>query len=202
MAAKIFSQIFIRLMQITCGINYHVSGLEKLPRDKAYLVLPNHQSFWENVFLQLIIPEHSWVVKKELYDIPVFGWGLRTVMPIAVDRSNARSVSQILAEGQKKFKSGISLILFPEATRVKPGVNVSFKSSAARLAIASEVPIVLVVHNAGLYWPKGFWFIKPGTIQVKIVEVITVEKVKTFNDHRDLTDYIQEKINHEKNLLV
>lgn len=51
--------------------------------------------------MQLIIPKHSWVLKKELFDMPVFGWGLRMLNPVAIDRSNSRSVLQILTEGQK-----------------------------------------------------------------------------------------------------
>lgn len=197
-----FSYIFIFIAKVLCGIKYKVIGLSKLPRDgKPYLALANHQSFWENLFMQLIIPKHSWVIKKELYSIPIFGWGLRTVLPIAVDRSNSRSVIQILEEGQKKIDQGLSIVMFPEATRVKVDKNVKFKPSAAKLAISANVPIVLIAHNAGVFWPKGFWFEKPGTVTVKILEVIPVLKYKDY-DVRTLTEYIQERINKEKEMLL
>lgn len=200
--AESFSYCFIFLVKILCGIDYKIIGMEKLPQDgKPYLALANHQSFWENTFMQLIIPKHSWIIKRELFDIPVFGWGLRTVLPIAVDRSNSRSVNQILKEGQKKIENGLSIVMFPEATRVKIDKNVKFKPSAAKLAMNTNVPIVLIVHNAGVYWPKGFWFTKPGTVTVKILEVIPVKKYKDY-DVRSLTDYIQERINKEKEILV
>lgn len=200
--AEIFSRIFINLVWVILDIKYKIIGLEKLPIDKKpYLVLANHQSFWENFFMQLIIPTHSWVIKKELYDIPVFGWSLKTLYPIAVDRSNNRSITQILTEGIKKFESGQSLILFPEATRVKIDKNVRFKPSAAKLAINAKVPIVMIVHNAGVFWPKGFWFTKSGTITVKITEVMYQNDIFKY-DVRSLTDYIQERINTEKQKLV
>lgn len=200
--AESFSYSFIFIVKILCGITYKVIGAEKLPTDgKPYLALANHQSFWENVFMQIIIPKHSWVIKKELFDIPLFGWGLRTVFPIAVDRSNSRSVAQILKEGQKKIDQGLSVVMFPEATRVKVDKNVKFKPSAAKLAMNANVPIVLIAHNAGVYWPKGFWFEKPGMVIVKILEIIPVEKYKDY-DVRSLTEYIQERINKEKELLV
>ncbi len=199
--AEIFSYIFIYLAKIFCGINYKVIGQDKLPKDgKPFLALANHQSFWENLFMQLIIPKHSWIIKKELFDMPLFGWGLRTVMPIAVDRANNISVNQILKEGAKKLKQGLSIVMFPEATRIKVDRNVKFKPSAAKLAINANVPMVLIAHNAGLYWPKGFWFKKPGTITVKILEIIpTKEYIK--HDARSLTEYIQERINKEKEIL-
>jgi 1-acyl-sn-glycerol-3-phosphate acyltransferase len=200
--AESFSYIFVFLAKFLCGIRYEVIGIEKLPKNgKPHIVLANHQSFWENLFLQLIIPKHSWVIKEELFDIPIFGWCLRTVKPIAVDRSNSRSVVQILNEGQKKIEEGLSIIMFPEATRVKIDKNVKFKPSAAKLAMSTSVPIILIAHNAGVCWPKGFWFRKPGLISVKILEVIAVEKYEDY-DVRTLTDYIQDRINKEKEILV
>ncbi len=200
--AESFSYVFIFLAKVLCGIKYEVIGIEKLPKDgKPYIVLANHQSFWENLFMQLIIPKHSWVLKKELFDIPIFGWCLKTLNPVAIDRNNSRSVLQILHEGQKKIDQGLSIIIFPEGGTVKTDRNVRFKPSAAKLALNANVPIILIAHNSGVFWPKGFWFRRAGLISVKILEVINVKK---YADHdvRTLTDYIQERINKEKEILV
>lgn len=200
--SEVFSYIFVYLMWAVCGIKFEVEGLDKLPTDgKPYLALANHQSFWENFFMQLLIPKHSWVVKKELLDVPVFGRCLKIVRPIAVDRSNNRSVVQILDEGASKIESGLSIVMFPEATRILVDKSVSFKPSAAKLALDTKVPIALIAHNAGLFWPKGFWFKKEGTIKVKVVEFMSPKKAAKY-DVRELTTYIQEKINTEKNKLV
>ena len=200
--SEVFSYIFIYLIWILCGIKYKVEGLEILPKDgKPYLVLANHQSFWENFFMQIIVPKHSWVIKRELESIPIFGWGIKSVQPISVDRNNNSSVTQILKEGSQKIEKGLSLVMFPEATRVKVDKNIKFKASAAKLAIKANVPIVLIAHNAGLVWPKGFWFKRSGVIRVKIIEYISAEKVSTYGV-RELTEYIQESINREKAKLV
>jgi 1-acyl-sn-glycerol-3-phosphate acyltransferase len=202
--AALFSCSFIYLLWLVCGIKFKIIGKEKLPVDgKPYIALSNHQSFWENFFMQLLIPEHSWVIKKELFDIPLFGLGLRSVSPIAVDRSDNRSVIQILTEGRKKIEAGLSIVIFPEGGTVKIDRSVSFKPSAAKLALDTGVPVVLVVHNSGLFWPKGFWFKRPGTITVKVVEYLSPEKIASYGrDARQLTDYIQERINSEKNALI
>ena len=202
--AELFSYIFIYLLWLVCGIKFKVIDREKLPVDgNPYIALSNHQSFWENFFMQIIIPEHSWVIKKELFDIPVFGFGLRSVAPIAVDRSDSRSVVQILEEGNKKIESGLSIVMFPEGGTVKPDCSVKFKPSAARLALNTGVPVVLIVHNAGLVWPKGFWFKRPGTVKVKIIECLSSAQINSYGaDARELTYYIQEKINSEKKILI
>ncbi|MCC8368685.1 MAG: 1-acyl-sn-glycerol-3-phosphate acyltransferase [Rickettsia endosymbiont of Oxypoda opaca] len=196
----IFSYAFIWLARFCCGLKYQVSGLEKLPKIPS-IVVSNHQSFWDQIFMQLIIPEHSWVLKRELFNIPLLGWGLRMVKPIAVDRNVNISVTQILREGQEKIKQGLWLIIFPESTRVLPEKTVKFKPSAVKLASLAKVPIVMMAHNAGLFWPKGFWFKKPGTIQVKIIDVISTEEVEQ-SDVRELNEKIEKIINKEKQKLL
>lgn len=197
--AEIFSYIFIFIAKYICGLKYSVSGLHKLPQGPC-VVLANHQSFWDNVFMQIIIPQHSWIIKRELFKIPFFGWGLKIMDPIAVDRSDNISVKQILREGQKKLRNGLWVIIFPESTRLRPDQHTKFKPSAIKLASMAKVPIVLMAHNAGVYWPKGFWVKKPGTIQVKIIDVIPVEEVSNL-DVRALTEKTEQIINSEKQIL-
>lgn len=198
--AIVFSNIFIWITRIFVGLKYKVVGLEKLPSMPS-LVVANHQSFWENMFMQLIIPEHSWIIKKELFDIPFFGWGLKAMNPVAVDRTQNSSINQIIEGGKQKFAKGNWMIMFPEATRLKPDQTARFKRSAAKLALEAKVPIVMIAHNAGLFWPKGFWLKKPGVITVKVIEVMQPEEIKKF-ELRELTDHIEKVINTEKGALL
>lgn len=196
---KCYSIILIHLAKWICGLNYQVQGLEKLPKGPA-IFMANHQSFWENVFVQLIVPIHSWVIKKELLDIPVFGWGLRMVDPIAVDRKNSMSVNQISKVGRQKIQQGLSIIIFPESTRLKPNEYKKYKPSGVKLAMDNNIPIVLMAHNAGLFWPKAIWIKKPGLITVQIVSVIEPSEF-VDTDFRALTTRIEQIINDAKDVL-
>lgn len=197
----IFSNIYVHLLWITCGIKYEMEGLDLLPNDEPYIATANHQSFWENFAMQMIVRKHSLIIKKELLSIPVLGWGFRVGKPIAVDRSFSMSVKQIINKGKQRIDNGLSLVIFPEGTRVKPGKNVSLKPSAAKLAVMCNVPVAIIVLNSGQFWPKGFWLIKPGTIKLKVIEVISKEKVASFEDARDLNAYMQEVMHREKEAL-
>lgn len=197
--AKLFSHVFIWAIKFTCGLDYRISGLELIPNQPS-IVLANHQSFWDNFIMQIIIPEHSWIVKRQLFNIPFFGWALKMAETIAVDRNDSLSVKQILKEGQEKIKNGLWLIIFPESTRLKPGQNAKFKPSAVKLAAMTGVPIVLMVHNAGVFWPKGFWIRKSGIIEVKIIDVIYPEQIKDL-DVRALTQTIENIVNTAKQKL-
>jgi|GEM_PF-563086 len=197
--AKFFSEVFITSAEFICGLKYDVEGMDMLPR-QASIAIGNHQSFWDNFIVQIIIPEHSWIIKRQLFKMPLFGWALKMAEPIAVDRTASLSVKQILREGQKKLEKGQWLIIFPESTRLLPGQTAKFKPSATKLAQISKVPIVLFVHNAGVFWPKGFWIKKPGTIKIKFLEVIYPEQAASY-DVRGLTEHIEQLINNGKQVL-
>ena len=194
---RAYAWSFIKITKLVCGIDHEIEWTEKLPKGPVIL-FSNHQSFWDNIIMPHILPMQSWIIKKELYNVPFFGLGLRLVEPIAVDRSDNTSVNQILNMGSEKLADGLWVIMFPEATRLLPGKRVRLKPAGVKLAQMNNVPIVLMVHNAGMFWPKGFWVRKPGTIKVKIGNVI---RVKPEDDVRVITEQIGEWMNTEKDRL-
>ncbi len=153
-----------------CGVKYQVRGRENIPTDGAFIVMANHQSTWETMALPVIFPQQmSWVLKRELLNVPFFGWGLRLLKPIAINRAAGRAaVKQIATQGKALLQEGIGIIVFPEGTRVEPGQKVAYKIGGAILASHAGFPVVPVAHNAGESWPRHAWIKKPGTITVSI----------------------------------
>lgn len=188
---------FVYLVKVICGLDYTIEGKENIPHQGPVVILANHQSFWDNVIMPVLFPMQSWVIKKQLLNIPIFGLGLRLMDPIALDRTNAMSVRKMLQMGGQKLQSGISVVIFPESTRLNPGQNVPFKAGCATLAYQNNVPIIPMAHNAGTLWPKGFW-IKPGTIKVKIGKPMLAEPGQ---DSRSLSADVEKWIIETKNSL-
>lgn len=185
------------LIKFICGMDYEVEGRENMPEGPA-VVLANHQSFWDNMIMPVIFPMQTWVVKRELFNFPIFGLGLKIVDPIAVDRTKAASVNQIIDDGTKKLKQGLWVVMFPESTRLRPGQTVPFKASGVKLAHMNGVPVVPVAHNAGVLWPKGFWIARPGVIKLRIGEAIYHDEKQTV---RELNSQVEDWINTTKEIL-
>lgn len=155
-------------LKITCGLKHIVEGMENIP-DGAAIIMCKHQSAWETLALQLVFPPQVWILKRELLWIPIYGWGLAAMEPIAIDRSaGVKALRQIVDQGCKRLKDGIWVVIFPEGTRTAPGQNKKYQPGGAMLAEKSGFPVVPVAHNSGYFWPKNSIRKWPGTITMVI----------------------------------
>ena len=151
-----------------CRLEYVVEGLDRLPATSS-IVLMKHSSSWETIAQLRIFPQQTWVLKRELTWIPVFGWVLIKLQAIAIDRKGGRTaVQQVLDQGRTRLDEGIWVVIFPEGTRVPAGETRRYGMSGALLAEATDRPVIPVAHNAGDYWPRRSWLKRAGTIRVAI----------------------------------
>ena len=170
--ASIWCGFVLGWLQICCGVKYIVYGLENLPNTPA-VILANHQSSWETIlFYKLVFPV-SPILKKELTKIPFWGWSMRLLKPIAIDRSKPRGAGRsVLLQGIDRIQSGNSIIVFPEGSRSNYGSVKRFSRGGAKLAIAANTSIIPIAHNAGYCWPAHQFIKRPGVVTVVIGEKI------------------------------
>lgn len=172
---NIYNKLQLVWLRISCGVKYQIEGLENLPQ-QSFVLAANHQSEWETLALQTLQTPLCTVLKQELLKIPVFGWGLRLIKPIPLDRSKpSLMLRKVLAEGEDRLKNGLPVLIFPQGTRVKPGQNKPFSKSAALLACRAGVPLVAVAHNAGEIWNPKHWVKNSGLITLRISPAIATE---------------------------
>lgn len=189
-----WSHFIIWWAKISCGIRYDIKGLENLPQHNA-IVLCKHQSAWETLFLQTILGQQTWVLKKQLLSIPFFGWALRLIEPIAVDREKSSSIKQLLEQGRLRLQQGRWVVIFPEGSRIAVGKSGRYSRSGAMLAKATGYSIVPIAHNAGVLWPKKAFVKKPGTIQVVIGPEIKVMGQSADEIHEKARLWIETTMN-------
>lgn len=156
-------------LRVTCCISYEVSGLEHIPKGSSGLIFCKHQSVFETLVLQVIFPPVVFILKQELLRLPVWGWAMATLKPIAINRSlKSKALKQILTEGAERIRSGLWVVLFPEGTRVAPGRRGHYGSSGGMLASRAGCALVPVAHNAGSFWPRNGFLKSPGLIRILI----------------------------------
>lgn len=151
--------------RILCGLDYVIEGRENIP-DTPSVVMIKHSSVFEAYAQTVVFPDQVWVLKRELFWIPIFGWGLATLKPIAINRKAGRSaVKQVIQQGKARLAQGMWVTVFPEGTRVAPGQTKKYGVSGAALAHDAGVSIVPVAHNAGDFWPRRSLRKQPGLIR-------------------------------------
>lgn len=160
------ARVILAWLRLTCGIRHEVSGRDRIP-DGPVVFLVKHQSSWETMALMTLLPALSFVLKKELVETPVLGYGLRAMDPVAIDRTLGRqALKAVVAEGRARLEAGRSVVVFPEGTRIPPGSRGVYRRSGAELARKAGVPVVPVAHDSGSFWPHGQLAKRPGTIHL------------------------------------
>ena len=108
-------------------------------------------------------------MKRELLFIPLWGWSLALLRPIAINRGNpASALKKALFEGENKIKKGFLILFFPEGTRKNPGEIGNYARSGFELAKKTNVPVLPLVHNSGDCWPAHRFLKFPGLITLLI----------------------------------
>lgn len=189
-----WSHLIVALARAICGVRYRVIGREHLPSEPC-IVLSKHQSAWETLAFQVILPPQVWVLKRELLRVPFFGWGLAMMSPIAIDRGSAtRSLKQTVEQGRDRLANGWWIVIFPEGTRIAPGSRGRYHLGGAWLACQTGAPVVPVAHNAGTIWGKNAFIKFPGTITISIGPALRPEGMKADVLNRKVEDWIETEV--------
>ncbi|GAB6141387.1 1-acyl-sn-glycerol-3-phosphate acyltransferase [Methylosoma difficile] len=179
--------------KIFCGLDYQVEGLENLRGIPAAIALSKHESAWETLALRVILPPQSVLLKRSLLRVPVWGWAMSLLKPIAIDRSQKRAALKLLLDkGSQFLQEGVWVLVFPEGTRAAPGEALKFNVGGAMLAEKTGYPVIPIALNSGSYWPRYSFLKYPGTIKVKIGPPISSENRKATDINNEASAWISE----------
>ncbi|HEY5755074.1 MAG TPA: lysophospholipid acyltransferase family protein [Steroidobacter sp.] len=166
--ARSWGRLYMWLLAKLCGLTYTVEGRENIPPG-AHVSMWKHSSSWETIAQAAVFPPQAWVLKRELMWIPLVGWAVKCLKPIAINRkAGAAAVTQVVEQGKARLQEGLWVLIFPEGTRVAVGETRKYGVSGSLLASKAGCKIIPVAHNAGHFWPRRGWVKKPGTIRVVI----------------------------------
>lgn len=170
---KLWTRAIGCLAWLICGIRYEVRGAEHIPHGAA-IVASKHQSAWETLSFVHILADPSFVLKKELTRIPLFGWFTVKFGNLPLDRSGgSKALRAMLAAARAIVAAQRQIVIFPEGTRRKPGAPPAYQRGIVALYRTLGVPCVPVALNSGHYWPAhGGGHRRPGLIVVEFLPAI------------------------------
>ncbi len=150
------------------GLTYEIRGQEHLPKDSAYIVAAKHQSAYETFKLHILFKDPAIVLKKELLKIPLWGRYLAKSDVIAIDRSSPKIAIKSIQDGARRVAAqGRQIIIFPQGTRVHAEVSAQqkpYKIGVVRIQEATQLPIIPLAMNTGIFYRKHSWCKKPGRV--------------------------------------
>jgi 1-acyl-sn-glycerol-3-phosphate acyltransferase len=161
------------------GVSVRLEGAEYLG-SPPYLLMSNHQGALDIAALLAGLPvSFKFIAKRELFQIPVFGWAIRKAGYISIDRENPREALKAIEQAVQRMNNGTTVLIFPEGTRSDDGKLLPFMKGAFSLASRAEVPILpLAIRGSHDIQPSGSVFSVPkhtGTVTIRLGKPIAVQ---------------------------
>ena len=173
--AKIWSIGVFWMLKKICKIDYKIIGTENILKEPCIYAC-KHQSMWETVVMHLIINRPVYAYKKELELIPFYGWFIKFMSGIKVNRKGGvRSLKSVINQAKNYLTKGQSVVIFPQGTRVPVrGLIEKYPYQAGITALynSCDTKVVPVALNSGLYWPKNQILKNRGTIIIEFLPAI------------------------------
>ncbi|HVZ54608.1 MAG TPA: lysophospholipid acyltransferase family protein [Pseudolabrys sp.] len=170
--ARSWGRTNLKLLRVFAGIDYEIRGREKIPAGPL-IVAAKHQSAWETFALLTLFDNPTFIMKRELQWLPIFGWLTIKGRMVPIDRSRGSSALMEMTErARRELADNRQLIIFPEGTRRPPGAEPRYKYGVAHLYVAEGVPCLPIALNSGLFWPRRSIRRFPGTIVVEVLDPI------------------------------
>ena len=159
-------------LRVVCGTKVEWRGREKLPAGPC-IVACKHQSLWETFALFMLLPDPTYVLKRELMWLPLFGWLATKARMIPIDRgSHTKALASMTAAARREAARGRQIVIFPEGTRRPPGAKPRYLPGVAFLYAELGLPCVPIALNSGLFWPRRSLRRHPGTVLVEVLDPI------------------------------
>ncbi|MGV8853687.1 MAG: lysophospholipid acyltransferase family protein [Devosia sp.] len=162
----------LRLLRWLTGVKTVVTGAENIPAGGC-IIAAKHQSDWDVFAMFPYAGRPAYIIKKELMNIPFFGWAARSLDCIEVDRKKgAKAIPAMMAQAHAAIARGCRIVIFPEGTRRAALADPDYRQGVVRLYLELKVPVVPVAVNSGLFWGRNSLVIWPGTAEARFLPAI------------------------------
>lgn len=131
-------------------------GLENIDKNKTYVLVANHQSYWDIMVLYGLNRPYKWVSKEDIFKIPFIGWNMYFNQYVKIARGELKSIKKMMADCKNWLNQGASIMIFPEGTRSEDGELQEFRDGPFKMACDCNVEVVpIVINGTNKVLPKG-----------------------------------------------
>ena len=185
-------------LRIFLSVKIFTKGKNNIISNKKFFIAASHQSMFETFYLQTVFESPIFILKKELLLIPIFGWYLKKIGSISINRNkvsreNLGFFDDILS---KLNNTNRPLIIFPQGTRVLPNDRPKFKKGATRIYQKLNMACLPVAINSGYVWPK-----RGPKNSHKIITVSILEPINAGMSNENFLENLESKIYNELDIL-
>jgi 1-acyl-sn-glycerol-3-phosphate acyltransferase len=160
------------MLRVICGTAVEFKGIENVP-DGPCIIAAKHQSSWDTFVFLPYLKDPVLILKRILMRIPLFGQFVAKMDMIAIDRASKDEARRQVNAGANRAKAdGRQILIYPEGTRRSPGEEPAYKQGVAMIYEATELPVIPVAHNAGMFWPRRKFMRYPGKMTVEFLPQI------------------------------
>ncbi len=195
-AGGYFGVLWARINSFFTPMTVTVAGAENIESGTSYVIVANHQSFYDiYVLYGWLGVDFKWVMKKELEKVPILGPACKTLGHIFIDRSDTKKAVETINAAKTKIVNGTSVVFFPEGSRSNDGIMKPFKKGAFKMALDLGLPILPVtICGTRKILPKGGIDLRPGGVTMTISRPISVKNY-TEENMGDLMDKVRKVMN-------
>ena len=162
-------------LKLFLSTKINIKGKENIISNDKFFIASSHQSMFETFYLQTIFDSPIFILKKELLQIPIFGWYLKKIGSISIKRNKITKdnlgffddISKIVSESNRP------IIIFPQGTRVLPTERPEFKKGVSKIYEELNIYCQPVAVNSGYVWPKNGPKLSNKTITISILKPIS-----------------------------
>jgi 1-acyl-sn-glycerol-3-phosphate acyltransferase len=184
--------------RVILGIEVQTQGMENLPVGKTSpaVLLVKHQSTLETFLMPTLMPHPlAYVFKKELLQVPFFGWAMGRLDMVHIDRKlRAQAFAKVVEQGQRLLAQGVWVIIFPEGTRIPRGQKGLYRTGGTRLAVATGAPVIPIAVTSAKVWPRKAFIKRPGVVDVSIGKPIPSQGRDPDELMREVEDWIESEM--------
>jgi 1-acyl-sn-glycerol-3-phosphate acyltransferase len=188
-----------RLVLWTAGARIETGGTERLPARGSYILVANHQSYFDICALVCVLGKvPRFVTKEELTRVPLFGRAVRALGQIVIDRGNPDAAKHAIDRAVRTLPGGVQICFFAEGTRSIDGRIGPFKKGAVALGLMTGLPLIPVsISGTRKFMPKGSALVRPGgRVRIVFGEPVLTQGVP-FEHREALNHRLRELVSRE-----